>query len=114
MKPKDPSRCGKDETEAFFISCYTKPAFSENASYLTVNQKVKWPWSHDDTNRYWIGCAPSIKHNSRDGEPMLFKLEKQEKEHEATPPPRVQDDGGRDEEIGGGSVQIEVMAELHP
>ena len=112
MKLEDPSKCGEDDDDAFFISCYTKPAFSKDASYLIVNQKVKWPWS-DDTHRFWIGCAPNIKHNSRNGEPMLFKLVKDGEEQEATPPRQVQDDGGADQESDAGSVHIEVTAEMH-
>lgn len=114
MKLEDPRKCGKNENDAFFISCYTKPAFSKDACYLIVNRKVKWPWSSDTDLEYWIGCAPSIKHNRQDGEPMLFKLVSQEEEHEATTPSRVADDGEPAEETDGGSIHIEVMAEMHP
>ena len=115
-QPEDPSKCGEDEEEAFFISCYTKPTHSKDASYLIINQKVKWPWSDTDANPYWVGCTPSIKHNSRDGEPMLFKFKKPEEESpEPTPPPqgRVQDDGDSIGEADAGSIHIESVAELH-
>ena len=112
MKLEDPSKCGKGNDEAFFISCSTKPAFTNDASYLIVNEKVRLPWSDPNQHRLWIGCAPSIKHNSRNGEPMLFKLVKRERT--ATPQREVQEDGGSDQESDVGSVNIrDVTAEMH-
>ena len=73
MKPEDPSKCGKDENEAFYISCYTKPAFSNDASYFIVNRETRL--FREDVH-YRIGCAPNIKHGIHDGEPMLFKFVK--------------------------------------
>ena len=124
MKLKDPSECGKKESDTFFISCYTKAASSKDTSYLIVNRKVKWPWSSepdtdlDPADRYWIGCAPSIKRNGRKQEPMLFKLQSvpqsPEEEHAATSPPPRQDDADDPiEETDVGPFQTEVIAEVH-
>ena len=79
MKPEDPSKCGKNENEAFYISCYKKPALSKDASYLIVNRETKL--FREDVN-YWIGCVPNIKHGTHDGEPMLFKFIKPQAQEE--------------------------------
>lgn len=123
MKLKDPSEYEKKEGDTFFISCYTKPASSKDTSYLIVNRKVKWPWSSDapdPADRYWIGCAPSIKRNGRNQEPMLFELQSvppsqsQEEEQAAASPPPGQDDADDSiEETDVGPFQTEVMAEVH-
>ena len=115
MKLEDPSKCGEDEKETFYISCYIKPAFSKDASYLIVNRETNW---RGNAVHYWIGCVPSIKHNKKDGEPMLFKLvkppqEEEQEEVDTPPPPRVQGDDGAVGDIDNDSVHIEVTAEIH-
>lgn len=118
MKPEDPSKCGTNENEAFYISCYTKPALSRNASYLIVNRQTKM---FREEAHYWIGCVPNIKHGVRDGEPMLFKFVKPQpraQQQEATEPEdtssrRIDADGGDDDDpIGGrghlGSIAMDV------
>jgi hypothetical protein len=76
-KPVDPSKCGEDENDAFFISCYIKPAFSKDISYLIVKRETKFkPFHRDDAHyNYWIGCVPNIRHG-HGREPMLFKFVK--------------------------------------
>ena len=117
MTLEDPSKCGEEETDAFYISCYAKPAYSKDASYLIVHRETKL-WSNQV--HYWIGCVPNIKHNRQDGEPMLFKFVKppQEEERGGPPPPpaRIQDDGG---DLAGvmpdidDALHIDVTAEMH-
>ena len=116
MKIEDPSKCGKDEKEAFYISCYVKPGFSKDASYLIVNRETNW-LRRGDVVRYWIGCVPSIKHNGRDGEPMLFKLVKpphaREEEQPRAPPSPEQRENDAVEEVDNDSIHVDVTAEIH-
>lgn len=121
MKPEDPSKCGKDESEAFYISCYSKPALSNDVSYLIVNRQNKM---FRDEVRYWIGCVPNIKHSVHEGQPMLFKFIRPQPAHQEVregPPEdvplhrerRVASDGGdddttegRDHRVGSFSMDI--------
>ena len=111
MKPEDPSKCGKDESEAFYISCYFKPALSNDVSYLIVNRKNK---IFSDEVHYWIGCVPNIKQ----GQPMLFKFirpppapqEVPEEPPEEVPLHRERrvatDDGGDDDTTEGRDTRV--------
>ena len=51
------------------------------------------------------------EHNSRDGEPMLFKFVNppQQEQQRDTQSSRVRDDGGADQESDAGSLHIEVL-----
>lgn len=113
MKIEDPSKI-EDENEAFYISCYVKPAFSTRASYLIINAKTDW--RGHSTGDYSIGCVPSIKHNQEPGEPMLFKLVKQPQggvEQRHSPQPSEQgNDSDTSEEDDNRSVHIAVETEI--